>query len=50
MRKVRLLVVAIVAASMLLLASVPVYAGEWVAFPATWAWCDYYSGYYGSEY
>lgn len=23
----------------------PAFAGEWVAFPATWAWCDYY----GSE-
>ncbi len=50
MGRVRLLVVSIMAMSSLTLGSVPAYAGEWVAFPATWAYCDYYSGYYGSEY
>jgi hypothetical protein len=42
MRRVRLLVLAsIMVAAMLATSSAPASAGEWVAFPATWAWCEY---------
>jgi hypothetical protein len=42
MRRVRLLVIAGMLATAALTSSAgPAFAGEWVAFPATWAWCEY---------
>jgi hypothetical protein len=45
-KKMKRVVLFLAAIMVALSISTPALAGEWVAFPATWAWCEY--DYYGT--